>query len=117
MVVFSRARYDGPMPIKREMPERQGQELSDEVAKKVKKTVARLKAEGLDFEIDENPDAYVVTTKREDGNLKSTYIMKLGGKLPIGGDWYGIDKFIEACLRYPEDDINIAVRKLNEKKE
>ncbi len=105
------------MAIKREMPERQGQELSDEAAEKVKKTVARLKAEGFDFEISENPDAYVVTTKKEGGSLKSTYIMKLGGKLPIGGDWYGIDKFIEASLRYPNDDINIAVRKLKEERE
>lgn len=105
------------MAIKREMPEWQGQELSDEVKEQVDETVARLKAEGFDFDIQDNIDSYVVMTKREDGNLKSTYIMKLAGKLPIGGEWYGIDKFIEACLRYPEDDINIAVRKLNEERE
>ena len=105
------------MAIKREMPEREGLKISDEVAEEVKKTVARLKAEGFDFEMTENPDAYTVTTKRKDGSFKSTYIMKLGGTLPIGNDQYNIEDFIEASLRYPKDDINIAVRKLNEKKE
>lgn len=103
------------MAIKREMPEREGLKISDEVAKEVEKTVARLKAEGFDFEVSENPDAYIVTTKKSDGNLKSTYIMKLGGTLPIGNGRYNIKNFIEACLRYPEDDINIAVRKLKER--
>ena len=105
------------MAIKREMPEREGLKVSQETEEKVKQTIARLRDEGFEFDFDETPDTYIITTKDENGREKSTHLMKLGSVLPSGSSSYDIEGFIEARLRYPDDDINIAVRKLKEEKE
>ncbi len=106
------------MPIERKYPESRLLKVSEEVAEKVKQTVLRLREEGFKFDFEETPDTYVVTTKDEKGKEKRTHITKLmGGNLPLAGGSLGIEDFIEARLRYPDDDINIAVRKLEEDKE
>ncbi len=117
MSVLSIVRYYYCMAIKREMPERNELKVSQETEEKVGETVARLRAEGFKFDFEETPDTYVVTTTDKNGDSRSTHFMKLvGGKLPSGFESFGVEEFIEAHLRYPEDDINIAVRKLKEEK-
>ncbi len=105
------------MAIKREMPEREGLKVSKEVEDKVIKRVEQLRAEGFEFGFEDTPDTYVITTLDKDGKEKRTHLLKIGGILPSAGDSYKIEDFIEARLRYPDDDINIAVRKLKEEME
>ncbi len=99
------------------MPEREGLKVSRETEAKVRRTVDRLREEGFVFDFAETPDTYIITTKDKEGKEKSTHLMKLNGVLPLDNSSYAVEDFIEARLRYPDDDINIAVRKLNQERE
>ncbi len=96
------------------MPERDVAGAPPGVSVEVNETVARLRAEGFDFDIAETPDAYIVSRKIRDGSRKSAYVMKVTYPPASGtSSCYEAD-LIEACLRFPDDDSNIALGKLAE---
>ncbi|MDI6821074.1 MAG: hypothetical protein QMD65_02750 [Patescibacteria group bacterium] len=83
------------------------EKMREEAGKSAYKTVDALSQElGIEILMEETPDTVTVVFKGSEGNDRRMGFMKIKG----------LDKMIEARVRFPEDDPAIALQKLEDLK-
>ena len=97
----------------RERKEEEGAKRREKQEKAVQELVNRLREElGKNLELNIKPDTFEVTIRDEDGGEKKEVFTRMGGKIFIGEIWHSIERVIEARLRYPEENLSEAIKKL-----
>jgi len=93
--------------------EKEEREREERQSRDVEILVGRLRDElGLNIALSETSDAFEITLKDIDGGETKEVFLKLGGKIPVGEQWHAIGDVIEARLRYPDEKLSEAIRKI-----